>query len=186
MIFGSLLGDSYAERRGPSTRIRFSQCNRHVAYLMWFHQFFAERGYCNGDRPVLRKTIGKGNKVYFYYRLYTRSYASFNWIQEVFYWEGKKRIPLCIEDYLTPLALAVWISDDGARNKAGCYLCTYGFPLEDVERMVHILERKFSLRCTIQRTKDGPRIYVREESMDHLRSLVLPHMVPSMHYKLRV
>ena len=34
IIFGSLLGDSYAERRGPSTRITFKQGGIHKDYLL--------------------------------------------------------------------------------------------------------------------------------------------------------
>jgi hypothetical protein len=35
VVFGTLLGNSYAERRGPSTRICFQQENKNVEYLEW-------------------------------------------------------------------------------------------------------------------------------------------------------
>jgi len=37
----------------------------------------------------------------------------------MFYINKVKRVPINISDYLTPLALAVWIMDDGSSTKAG-------------------------------------------------------------------
>lgn len=49
-----------------------------------------------------------------------------------------------------------------------------------------VLREKFDLKCTIHKHPAGPRIYIMAESMDQLRQLVLPHVVPSMHSKLWV
>nr|AAK83422.2 orf215 [Hyaloraphidium curvatum] len=186
LIFGSLLGDSHAEYRGRSTRISFKQSERHVEYLMWFHKFLADRGYCNPNPPQLKKLVGKKNKVYFYYRINSWSYASLNWIHYAFYNEGTKRVPLDIflDLYLTPFALAVWIMDDGGATQGGLLLHTYSFPLEDVQRLVSFLHLKYQLRCHMRLTKSGPMIYIFKDSLPRLQSLVLHYILPSMRYKL--
>lgn len=51
------------------------------------------------------------------YEFNTFTFRSFNWIHVMFYKHGKKEISSNIEQYITPLALAVWIMDDGGWAK---------------------------------------------------------------------
>lgn len=186
LLFGSLLGDTHAEKRSNSTRFSFKQSSRHVEYLMWFHAFLADRGYCNSDKPIMKTLIGKDGKIYYYYRINTYSSASFNWIYEVFYPKGIKVVPKCIAEYLTPLALAVWIMDDGGIHNKGMMLSIYCFSHEDITLLCDVLREKYQLKTTIHNRKAGSIIYVWPESMDQLRSIVLPYMVSSMCYKVMV
>lgn len=79
-----------------------------MEYIMWLHNFFSTRGYCSLDKPKLvKRSIEINNKVYFHYRFRTWSYSSFNWIHEAFYKEGIKFIPNNIDQFLTPLTLAI-------------------------------------------------------------------------------
>jgi len=52
--------------------------------------------------------------------------------------------------------------------------------------LVKILNKFHSLQCTIQKIDDRYSIYILKESIPRLRELVLPHVVPSMVYKLNV
>ena len=62
------------------------------------------------------------------------TYTSFNWIQEVFYPNGRKVIPSSLASYLTPLALATWVMDDGCKIKnRGFKFCTNGYTLTEVK-----------------------------------------------------
>jgi ubiquinol-cytochrome c reductase cytochrome b subunit len=65
IIFGSLLGDAYAEKRffKLGTRFSFSQEASHVKYLMFLHKFFSELGYCNPKLPVITTRLGNKGKV---------------------------------------------------------------------------------------------------------------------------
>lgn len=179
-----MLGDGYSEKRSGSTRFTFKQSSRHVEYLMWYHSFLADRGYCNPDKPSMKTTVGKNGKVYFYYRINTYSSASFNWIYASFYPSAIKIVPQNIATYLTPFALAVWIMDDGGAQNKGLMLCTYCFSKEDTLLLCSILEEKYALKCTIHSKATGPVIYIWPESMDKLCSIVLPYMIPSMAYKV--
>jgi len=53
-------------------------------------------------------------KIRFYYKISTYSSGNLKWLYDSFYEHGKKRIPDTDIDHLTPLAIAVWIMDDGS------------------------------------------------------------------------
>ena len=156
IIIGSLLGDGHLEKRnrGIGTRIKFEQSNKNVEYLMWFHSYFSTRGYCNINKPELKKRIRKNGEIYFHYSINTFTFFSFNWIHDMFYMcsEGKyvKIIPHNIEQYLTPLALAIWFMDDGSKLKKGAKIATNCFTYKELSQLCEILKNKFNLTVTIQ------------------------------------
>jgi ubiquinol-cytochrome c reductase cytochrome b subunit len=65
IIFGSLLGDTYAEKRffKVGTRFSFSQEASHVKYLIFLHKLFSELGYCNPKLLVITTRLGNKGKV---------------------------------------------------------------------------------------------------------------------------
>jgi hypothetical protein len=63
-------------------------------------------------RMYTRNLKGK-DKTYYGYEFNTFTFRSLVWLHKLFYSNGKKIIPVNISDLLTPLALAIWISDDG-------------------------------------------------------------------------
>lgn len=65
VIFGSLLGDGYAEKRlkGIGTRISFYQESSHVDYLLNIHNFFSQLDYCNSKVPEITTRLGIKGKV---------------------------------------------------------------------------------------------------------------------------
>jgi hypothetical protein len=65
-------------------------------------------------------------------------------------------------------------------------LCTEGFTNSDNLRLMSVLIDKFGLSCRIEKKKASSQIVIRKSSMDLLRSLVLPYMIPSMRYRVGV
>jgi hypothetical protein len=195
-IFGSLLGDSCAEKRSGTTRIVLRQGNCNQAYLFAVHKYISVRGYCNIEKPKQQSVIGKNNKVHFFRQIRTYSFASFNWLHEAFYPDDRiKRIPRreLLEEFLTPLALAIWISDDGAANTTGGVLiCTNCFPKEDILMVCEFLKDKYGLVANPQKAgvskagKQQYRLYIWKRSVPLLITIVFPFMVPSMLRKLHV
>ena len=192
IIIGSVLGDTHLEKRskGIGTRIIFEQSNKNVEYLMWFHNYLSSRGYCNPQKPKLHTRIKKDNKVFYHYRLNSYTFSSFNWLHEMFYSiEVKtnkyiKIVPLNIEDYLTPLALATWFMDDGSKLGSGVRIATNCFKKQEVELLVRALDSKFNIKSTLHKNNNNYQLYIKKESIYKLRELVLPHMHKSMFYKL--
>jgi len=153
---------------------------------MWFHKFLACRGYCSPRKPKLETRIGPKQKVRFFYRVRTYSFASFNWIYEAFYSENKvKQVPrdLCWM-LLNPLALAVWIMDDGTPVSTGLKLATHCFKEEEVLFLCEVLNQKYNLYAKPHRDKQQFVLYIPKVGMAQLGKLVSPHLVPSMFRKL--
>ena len=96
----------------------------------------------------------------------------------------KKVIPNNIEDLLTPLAIAIWIMGDGHFKSPGLIIATNCFTKQEVELLVKALENKFNIKSSLQKNNANYQLYIKAESMPLLKKLVLPYVVPSMHYKL--
>lgn len=83
------------------------------------------------------------------------TFSSFNWIHEIFYKKDNlnnkfiKIVPLNIEKYLTPLALAIWFMEDGSKLGKGVRIATNNFTLSEVEFLCSVLFKKFNLIATI-------------------------------------
>ena len=92
-------------------------------------------------------------------------------------------------ELLTPVGLAYWIMDDGSKQNNGLHLNVYAFDSESVNRLMEVLNLKFDLKCTVHKHKSHgmtSRIYIPESSMNNLRTLVMPYILPSIMYKLSV
>ena len=86
-----------------------------------------------------------------------------------------KLVPLNIEELLTPIGLALWITDDGFKYGNGIVLCTESFTLAEVELLKKVLEFTFGLTVTIQIRNTsggmlGYRLYISSKSRDMLLS----------------
>lgn len=192
VLIGSLLGDCYGNRRSvEGTRFCYRQSIVHKEYLFWLYNFFYTRGYCSKLEPrkYTRYLKSKKNeKEYYGYEFNTYTFRSFNWIYRMFYHKGKKIIKPTLEKYLTPLALAVWIMDDGGWANQGVRISTYNFSLDETKFLVLLLKKFYNLDCTFQISKKGIQscIYIKKKSIPKLIEIVLPYMHHSMYYKLGI
>lgn len=186
VIIGSMLGDSYGEKHGMGTRFILQQEESNMEYLVWFHQFFKDRGYCSETIPKIQIRLGKNSKKRYLYRFRTFTFTSFNWIQEMYYPNGVKCVPKEIGKYLTPLALAVWIQDDGGKVSSGLKIATNSYTLEEVQFLCEILNNKYQFNTRPQSAGVSNQyiIYFPKSSIETLSKLIKPYMVPSMYYKL--
>ena len=190
IIFGSLLGDAHAEYRkqGKGTRISFMQEASHLSYILWLHNKISELGYCNTKIPKELTRLGKLGKVRKYARFHTWTYSSFNFIHELWYPNGIKRVPQNIELFLTPLALSIWIMDDGSISSKGLKLSTNSFTYDDCLFLVTILFKNFNLKASVHSAGVPNQyvIYIWKESMLLLKEITLPYIIPSMKYKINI
>ena len=190
IIFGSLLGDCYGEfrKKGNGTRFCFYQEGSHLSYLIWLHNTLAKLNYCSEIAPKMHTRLGKKGKVRKVIRFKTWTFASFNWIHELWYLNNQKIVPKNIGQYLTPLGLSIWIMDDGCKVGDGLKLCTNSFRYSDCLLLIKVLFDNFNIKSSIQSAgainKSQYHIYIWKESMPLLRDIVLTYVHPSMKYKL--
>lgn len=193
VIFGSMLGDLTAERTQitGNTRLRFymSLKNKELIY----HLYSIFQSYVKTEPKIYERGLNKLTKaLHIDIGFSTLKYLIFNWVYEEFYVKinnkNIKIVPKNSFDRLTAVSLAFWIMDDGSFNKSKGYLilCTDSYSREDVLYLISILETKFNLSCgLIEYKKDKAyRIRINKSSLPHLISLIRPHIIPSMLYKI--
>jgi len=185
-LVGSLLGDCTAERLGNGgIRFIFKQGSIHESYFFFLYNFFLIRGYSNNNIPAI-KTQTLNEQEFGYYVFRTYSFTSLLWLYNLFYHNGKKMIPLNIADYLTPLALAIWIQDDGTWTNYGVRIATNCFTKAEIELLIKALLTNFDIKSSIHKNGKQLQLYIKNESKASLRNLVLPYFDKSMHYKLGI
>jgi ubiquinol-cytochrome c reductase cytochrome b subunit len=205
IIICGLLGDWWSHkipsRVGMSVRFQIEQAVSNTAYIHQLALYLYEKGYCASFLP---KLIKKHNSFLykhadttidrFNFRLTLFTYSNLVWIHEGFYVNdmstGKtfKKVPNWISEYITPLGLSHWIMQDGSRKKGqGVAIATNSFSYEDCIFLSEILADKFGLRTSVVKTgKDNQwNISIWKESMEKLRSIISPHFLPEMMYKIK-
>lgn len=77
---------------------------------------------------------------------------------------------------------------DGCYTQYGVRIATNSFTLSEVEYLKNLLTNKFGLNCTVQKIylDNKYSIYIKKDSMDRLKELILPHLHPTMYYKLGI
>ena len=196
VLVGAILGDCFAN--GATTacgertlsggvRFIFKRSVKHQEYLFWLFDFFRTRGYCSNNLPVKVVSSQKfGDKFHDCYRFNTYAFSSLLDLYKLFYNSKKKVIPNNIEELLTPLALAIWIMDDGTFKSPGLIIATNCFTKQEVELLKKALENKFNIKSCLQKNNVNYQLYIKAESLFLLKKLVLPYVVPSLRYKLGI
>ncbi len=114
----------------------------------------------------------------------TRTNPVFSEWHDRFYEERRKVVPKNIADLLTPLSMAVWFMDDGGADYAGLNIQTHNFEFDEVEILVVALAEKFEIQARTRANKGRRIIYVPTSSVGSLRSMIEPHILPELRYKL--
>lgn len=181
------------EKSTDGYRFSFYQKGEHIEYLLWLHKQLFNHGYCKENLPQIQSRAPQfgGKELVYYCRFRSFTYSSFYWIYEGFYpKESKKIIPGWIDQYISPIALAIWIMDDGTWIKdRGIRLSTNCFSLSDIKKLVNILETKYGLKVSIHsfgRSINQYGIYLPKSNFPILIPLILPYIHPHFYYKLNL
>ena len=173
LMVGSLLGDGYLDKttRGYSLRINHGiNQKQYVDFKYQFIKYFV-------NSPPKRS----GNAYYFR----TVSHPIFIALRDLFYKKRKKVIPnIFLEENFDAFAMAIWIMDDGAADYNQLRINTQCFSLAENLWFIKFLQAKFGVNATINVDKGKYRLRIAGSSMNRLKQLVLPYIIPSMLYKL--
>lgn len=105
------------------------------------------------------------------------------------YSSGKKIV--CredVENWLDPLALAVWFYDDGhivtSERNYRAHLYTLSFSFDDVTWLSELLKSRFNIECSPSQLKKYWAITLPRVGRDRLIEIIKNHPAPGMEYKL--
>ena len=177
IIIGSLLGDGYLRivPRGYKAFLQINHSYSQKEYVDWTFEML--KSICKSG-PNVRN--GNGRRIA--YRFTTRQMPEITELFQLFYANGKKQIPNNLK--LDPIMLAVWFMDDG--NKCGTssvYFNTQQFNALDQEKCMKMLS-ELGIESGLNKDKEYFRVRIKASSMQKLFSLVSPHIIPSMTYKM--
>ena len=194
IIIGSLLGDGsmYMMGRNINPIFSVSHGENQKDYVFWKYQqlkrwvntppWREKRIY---HKDITRKLVS--------WRFQTISNSVFSETYQMFYFQNKKIIPDKIDDLLwkSPLALAVWIMDDGNKNHRAVFLNTQSFSLVDQKRLIRSLEKIFGLKAMINKHSKSKgkqlyRIRINTESTKKLVKIVGKFILPEFKYKIPI
>jgi hypothetical protein len=192
ILTGSLLGDGWGEKRSNSSRFHVHCSAKNVEYIMWLHKYLSVYGYCSTSKPKMTKQIGKNGAIYYSIKIRTWSFSSLNFIYDSFYLNKIKVLPDLgfLNQFCTPLALAIWFMDDGSKHSTGgVYFHTNAFSLTEIKTLQQFLLEKYVLNSSYTQKScleknRGYILYIPKRDLPRFISIVKPHMVPSMYYKL--
>lgn len=177
IIVGSLLGDGYLRIITGKKNALFevNHCLAQKAYVDWKYEIL--KTLCKST-PKTRP--GNGSRMA--YRFTTRQHQELTDLFRLFYPKGRKVIPLSLE--INPIMLAVWYMDDGSKcRESDVYFNTQQFDARDQSKLLEIL-RGLNINGSLNRDKQYWRIRIKKSSLSKLFSLIHPHVIPSMKYKL--
>ena len=198
IIFGSLLGDAKIELppRGLNARFGFTQSLDKKEYFLSVLNSLGD--ICSGKYREMSYLDQRTGKTYANLNFWSKSLPMLNEFYLSFYSDlcfsnvhskGKKKVKIVPLDlsFLTPLALAHWVMQDGARGTSkGLYLCTDSFTYVEVKRLSLYLINKYDIKCSTHKAGKNYRIYILVQSLETIKFIILPFMHKTMTYKLGV
>ncbi len=173
LIVGSLLGDGYLDKttRGYSLRI-----NHGIKQKEYVDFKYSLVGKFVNSRPKR-----SGNTYYFR----TVSHPLLSKLRRLFYLQDEKNLPRkFLKDNFDSFALAIWVMDDGSADKNQLRINTQCFTLKENLWLINFLQAKFGIKATVNVDKGKYRLRISDSSMNLLKKLIIPYIIPSMLYKL--
>lgn len=178
VLFGTLLGDAYAQIQSKHCCITIQHSKKQKEYLDYILSYFEN----------IPKTINeysredvRTNKVYEVCSVRFHANECFDSFRMMFY-NDKKHIPLDkLEEYYTPLAMAIHYMDDGWNEGHAAIFATCSFTKEELQIFRKFLFNKYDLETTIS---SDNRIRIRACSYDNFIKLIKPYIPTCMNYKI--
>ena len=173
LVVGSMLGDGYLVKTTNGYAFRVNHGISQKDYVDWKHNLL--RDFVN--------TVPRQSGSTYYFR--TVTHPKFVELRKLFYKDWLKVIPKrLIKASLDPFILAVWIMDDGSRDGRQLRINTQCFSQEEQVFLQNVLRAKLGIESSLNRDKNQFRLRIKKNSMERLRKLTVPYIIPSMLYKL--
>ena len=184
---GMILGDATLSKTHIHAHIKFEQGHKQKDFLDHLFQLFREYSFMEAPGSRLSLAGERAGEVKSYW-FKTFSQSTFTLLYHSFYREKRKFVDRhFLENALSPRGLAYWVMSDGSLQKGGreCVLHSQGFSREENCILSSVINEKFLLNSrVIPHKKVYSVILIPGNRAPVLRQLLLPHLIPSMMYKL--
>ena len=190
LIFGSLLGDGTMRMGKGSKNANFKveQGLDQKEYVFWKYHILKNFVITKPNVSYRYKVDGTRYAKSWWFRtirhpLLTRIYKLF-YLGDG-YRTGRKIIPKQLKNNLDPMAVAIWIMDDGSYNKECIDISTYSFSIDEVEYLIETMRKKFSVYMKYYKDRDkGYRMYASKTETEKIVGIIKPYIISSMRYKI--
>jgi hypothetical protein len=190
LMVGLLLGDGNLRYPGRSHHANLTVDHGEVQKeYVWYKYELLKEWVLTPPSRVLRIYHKDPSRILGSWRFSTISHPAFTAYHRLFYRDGIKTIPDNIGDLVThPLTLAVWLMDDGNKNKDVLFLSTESFSIQEQNRLRSCLWERFQIESTLNfhsqsNGQDLYRIRMTREGSKKAAELVAPYILPSLIYK---
>lgn len=185
LILGGILGDAsihMGNDKSLHARVRFVHGIKQYEYCMWKYEQLKN---IVKTKPNVKTNLGYGDKVI------TFNTMSLPCLTEIYNTTKKDGITTITKEFLekitSPLALAIWILDDGSLYKErNLYNVSLGDRTEsEVKLLQEWMESKWKIESTITQSKEYVMHISKKQESLKLRELIAPHVeVNQMKYKI--
>ena len=187
IALGMALGDASLPRAGREAHIKFEQGYKQKEFL--YHLFHLFKGYCFMKNPGSRRQLSGprvGEVKSYWFK--TFSHADFTPLRNSLYLDGRKRIEEgFLSEQLSPRGLAYWVMCDGSLHREGKILTLHSQSFTEGENQLisAVINKKWDLssQC-IPHKKKYYVVQFPGRDAPLLRQMLIPHLVPTMMYKL--
>lgn len=175
VIIGCLLGDGYM-RKKTNAHLQITHSIKQRSYVDWKYKLLK-------NLVITPPKQYFGNEGRIGYRFFTRSLPALTQLHDLFYVNREKIVPRGI--VLSPLTLAVWYMDDGAKSRKSIYLNTQKFNIISQNNLLGFL-KNLGFSANLHKDKCYLRIYVSQTSIKRFVEIIKPYVIGSMRYKLPI
>ena len=187
VLVGSLLGDGTLRTglRAANANYKVEHGLKQKDYVFWKYEVFKEWVTTPPKISLRYDELRLPYQKSWWFR--TIRHPNITLFYKKFYSDGIKIIPEDIENFLDPLAFAVWIMDDGSLNKGRIDISTYSFELKEIWLLQKAIINRFSLESNYYKDRDrGLRMYFRKSETQKLSRVISNFIIPSLQYKIPV
>lgn len=187
VLIGAILGDGTLRipKGAINANFKVEQGLKQKDYVFWKYEVFKE---WVTNPPEISFRYDENRIPYeksWWFR--TLSHPKLTLFHKLFYKRGIKIVPKNIAGLFDPLALAVWIMDDGCLSRNKIDISTYSFRLEEIKLLQEALLQKFALESNFYEDRDkGFRMYFRKTETLKLVRIISKFVIPNLAYKILV
>lgn len=187
VLVGSLLGDGTLRtgQRAKNANFKVEHGLKQKDYVFWKYDVFKEWVTTPPKISLRCNPYGLPYQKSWWFR--TLRHPNITIFHKKFYKNAIKIVPKDIENFLDPLAFAVWIMDDGSLNRDKIDISTYSFKLKEIILLQKAIVKRFSLDSNYYMDRDkGFRMYFRKSEMQKLTRVISDFIIPNLQYKIPV